>query len=619
MKNRWFYFASAVVIFSMLLAACTPAAPATQAPVAAPTEAPVQPTAVPAQPTAAAQAQPTVAEPAQPAACPAPVGKEPVQPPAAPKTITGGWTQEPDNIAPFYTTMTYAAWVAQLTLAGLGEWNEKGEFVPELAADVPTKENGGISADGLTITWKLKPCLYWSDGEPLTSKDIKFTWEQDIDPKNAVSTTTGYSLIESIETPDDLTAVLKFKELFPPWQTLFTQGPNNYGSILPEHMLKGKTELHNDPFIHWPTVSSGPWVIAEWIPGDHMTLLPNPNFYGGRPKLDQIQLKFIPDPETALAALKTGDIDWYPDFSESDIETISALEPDIHLTAVPGSEFEYFVFNLGSTAGMEGQPNSKADADGPCPLKDVNVRKAIILGTNRQQIVDTLLAGKTTVPSSNWPDKAWNNAKLPVDAYNPDEAMKLLDSAGYKPGPDGVRVGQCGGKEAKLSFDFETTDKQLRVDVAVAVQADLKKIGVEFKPHHTPGGTFFGTYPEGGILGAGKFDIAGFTTGYYPDPYPNGGDWDCNVASKDNPGGTTTNFMCDLKLVDLFKQVNASADPVARKAALDAVQQYIYDNSLVMMMYTRALVYGSTDRLVFGPNGFMSGLNWNSEVWDVKQ
>ena len=173
------------------------------------------------------------------------------------KSVTGAWSQEPDNIVPFYTQMSYAIWITQLTLAGLGEWDEGGNFVAELAAEVPSGSNGGVSADGLTITWKLQSGLKWSDGEPLTSADVKFTWESIMDPGNAVMSRVGYDKIASIDTPDDTTVVLNFSELYPPWQTLFTQGPNNSGALLPKHILEGQTALEGNPFIHWPKISSG--------------------------------------------------------------------------------------------------------------------------------------------------------------------------------------------------------------------------------------------------------------------------------------------------------------------------------------------------------------------------
>ncbi len=588
MKKNLYVLLSLLVLASVVLAACGggAAAPATDAPAGEATDAPA-------------------------AATEAPVSTEP-------KSATGAWSQEPDNIIPYFTQMSYAIWIAQLTMVGLGEWDDQGNFVAELAADVPTAENGGVSADGLTITWKLREGLKWSDGEPLTSADVKFTWEAIMDPANAPLSRVGYEKIASIETPDDLTVVITFSELYPPWQTVFTQGPNNQGSILPKHILEGKTALESDPFIHQPDVASGPFVITDWVPGDHMTLSRNDNFYGSRPNLDTVNIKFVPTPETALAALETGDIDWYPDFSESDIETVGALEPAIHLQVVPGADFEHYFFNLGTKAGVDGK--GAADQDGFCPFKDVNVRKAITLGINRQAFVDSLLAGKTTVPATQWPNSAWSNGSLTPDAYDAEAAAALLEEAGYVLGDDGIRHGDCNGEDTKLSFTFDTTDKQLRVDIALAVQSDLAKIGVEFKPNHTPGGTFFAGYTDGGIMPTGNYQMAGYTTGFYPDPMTGVFDsYSCaTVPSEASPAGANNYLICDPALDELLAAVNATADPAARKVALDAVQKYVFDQYYVIMMYARANVYGYVDRFVPGPFGFYSNMNWNAEVWDVK-
>lgn len=534
------------------------------------------------------------------------------------KSATGAWSQEPDNIVPYFTQMSYAIWITQLTLVGLAEWDDQGNFVPELAAEVPTADNGGVSADGLTITWKLKEGLKWSDGEPITSADVKFTWEAVMDPGNAPTSRTGYDKIASVETPDDQTVVITFSELYPPWQTLFTQGPNNGGAILPKHVLEGKTALESDPFIHQPSVGSGPFIITEWVAGDHMTLLPNKNFYKGRPVLDQVQIKFVPTPETALAALQTGDVDWYPDFSESDIATLKDMQGQgvLGFKVVPGADFEHYFFNMGTTTGVDG--SGAADVDGFCPFKDIRVRKAITLGINRQAFVDSLLSGETIVPATQWPNSSWTNSSLQADAYDPDAAMALLEEAGYTDADgDGVREGKCNGEDVKLSFNFETTDKQIRVDIALATQSDLAKIGVEFKPIHTPAGTFFGTYADGGPMPTGNYNMAGYTTGFYPDPYTD--NYKCeSVPSAANPSGTNWYLNCDPVLSDMMEEMNASSDPSVRKEKLDAAQQYIFENYYVIMMYARANIYGYSNRFVPGPFGFFSNQNWNAEVWDVK-
>ena len=530
--------------------------------------------------------------------------------------MTGAFDQEPDSIVPYFSQMSFAIWVTQLTLAGLAEWDDQSNFVPELAAEIPSTENGGVSEDGLTITWKLKDCLFWSDGTPLTSADIKFTWEAIVDPGNAVATKTGYDKIASIETPDPLTAVITFSELYPPWQTLFTQGPNNSGAIIPQHILEGQTALEGNDFIHQPTVGSGPFVITEWVPGDFMTLLPNPNFYAGRATLDRVQIRFVADSAAALAALQTGDVDWYPNFSEGDITTMQALEPDVVLTVVAGSDFEHYFFNLGRTEGVDGR--GAADQEGFCPFKDINVRHAITIGINRQAIVDELLAGLTAVPVSQWPNTAWTNTNLEVEGYDPEAAAALLDEAGYTLGADGIRVGDCNGEQTRLSFNFETTDAPIRIDAATAAQADLAAIGIEFTPIHTPAGTFFGQYVDGGPLTTGNYDMGGYTTGFYPDPYTD--NFQCeSVPNAEKPDGTNWYHLCDPALSDLVDSSLDTVDIAARKAIIDEVQKNIAENYYVIPMYARGDVFGSTPRFQFGPMGPQSNINWNAELWDVTE
>jgi len=592
-KRSMFFLVSLIALTSLLLAACGPAAT---------TVAPATVVPPPPPPTQAATG------------CSPAVGTAAIPFPTGGKTVTVAFSQEPDLLSGLFSSMSFAQWITQGILVGLATWDANNNFIPELAVEVPTALNGGVSADGLTITWHLKPCLYWSDGQPLTSADVKFTWQVEVDPGNAVYSRAGYDQITSVDTPDDNTVVLHFKSLYPGWQTLFTSGPNNQGSIQPMHLLQGKTNLEKEPFTHWPTISSGPFVITDWIAGDHLVMLPNPNYWKGHPKLDQILIKFVPDPETAKAALKTGDVDFVPDFAESDLADLPALEPAIHTRVDAGPEFEHYLFNM----GVKGTGVGQSDYEGFCPFKNVDVRKAIILGIDRQTIVDTLLFGKTTVPASLWPNSYWYNTSLTPYPYDPEQAKTLLENAGYTVDTKtGYRHGMCNGVDTKLSFNFETTTKQLRKDMAVAVQGMLAKIGVEFKPIHTPSGTFFGNYASGADMATGNFDMAGYTTGFYPDPYTDG--FLCStVVSNQNQGGDNNYHICDPALDALFAAVNASADPATRKIAVDKVQQYMFDNALVIPIYARANVMSYTDRMILPPTSVISGMMGDMFDWDVK-
>ena len=544
------------------------------------------------------------------------------------KKVTISYSQEPDNIRLEYSNMTYSAWLDQIIDAGLGTWDNTDTYVPELAAEIPTAANGGISADGLTITWKLKPNLKWSDGQPLTSKDVLFTWQSQMDPKNAPISTAGFKQITSIDTPDDLTAVLHYAALYPAWQLTFAVGAQGIsGGLLPAHILQGKTGLEKDPEIHKPTVAAGPFMIKDWVAGDHMSLVPNPNWYGDKPKLSEIDIKFVPDPETALAALKTGDVDMNPDFAESDIPTISALEPKVHLRVDTTPSFEHLFFNLGVTNSTikdaSGKVIGNSDVAGFCPFQDVNVRKAFMLATDRDTIAKTLLYGKVTVPASLWPNTPWYNTSLTPYPYDAAQANTLLDTAGYPKGSDGIRAGTCNGNPVKFSLGVETTNKQVRIDTMNALADMYKQIGVELKPNPLPSGTFFGSYSEGADMMLGKFDLAIYTTGFYPDPDPLDG-FDCSgVPSKDNQNGQNNAYhYCDQtgQMEKLIDATRASVDPAVRKTAFDAVQKYQYDNVLFIPLYARANVSAYTDRFIFPKTSAYCYFACPSTVvqWDVK-
>ena len=153
--------------------------------------------------------------------------------------------------------------------------------------------------------------------------------------------------------------------------------------------------------------------------------------------------------------------------------------------------------------------------------------------------------------------------------------------------------------------------------MATAVQGMLANIGVEFKPVFTPSGTFFGNYASGADMATGKFDMAGYTTGFYPDPYTDG--FLCStVISNQNQGGDNNYHICDPALDTMSQAVNASADPAVRKAAIDQIQQYMYDNALVIPIYARANVMAYTDRFILPPTSVISGMMGDMFDWDVK-
>jgi len=605
MKRNLFALLSLLVVASVLLAACG-GGQATEAPAAteAATEAP-----------AATEA----AAPTEAACAPAVAGWDPTTADTGAKGITIAFEQEPDQAVSMFSNMSFSAWIWQTYGVGPGKWDDQNNLIAYAATEVPSAENGGVSADGLTITYHLKPCIFWSDGEPITSKDFAYTYSAMMDPANAPISRSGWDKIASFETPDDQTVVITFSTLYPSWPTLFNLGPNNTGGgLLPAHVFEGQTGLETNPQIHQPTWAGGPFAIKEWVAGDHMTLVRNPNYFGNAAKLDYINIKFVPDPEAGLAALQAGDVQLMVNLAESDIETVKGLESQGILLRVDATpDFEHLFFNLGTVAGVDGKGIS--DVDGFCPFKDVRVRKAIALGTDRLGFIQNYLKEtESAFIASLWPNSYWYNTNLTPYPYDPEQANALLDEAGYPVGSDGIRAGTCDGQEVKFSLGIETTTAQRRVDDVLTIQSELKQIGIDIIPNHLPAGTFFGSYTEGADMPKGLYDMAIYTTGYYPDPDASSS-WRCaDVPNASNPSGGNTYHICDPEVDAMFEEALTSADPATRKAVYDKIQQYMYDNVLMIPLYARANIFAYSENLVFPPSSGYANAFWSAEDFDIK-
>jgi peptide/nickel transport system substrate-binding protein len=244
-----------------------------------------------------------------------------------------------------------------------------------------------------------------------------------------------------------------------------------------------------------------------------------------------------------------------------------------------------------------------------------------MLATDRDTINKQLLNGYATVPATLFPNNPpWTNESLKPYPYDPDQANQLLDQAGYPKGSDGIRAGKCNGQDVKFSLRIETTTKQVRVDTMNALSDMYSKIGVELKPNPLPAGTYFGSYSAGADLKTGKnWDLAIYTTGIYPDPDP-GQIWTCaGVPSKDHQGGNNDWHLCDPKMDELVKATQVF-DQTQRVAAFQALQQYMYDQVLMIPLYARANISGYTDRFVW-PDKLNADCYFVCDVtkWDVKQ
>ena len=356
----------------------------------------------------------------------------------------------------------------------------EGTFVPNLATEVPTVENGGVSADGLTWTFALKPGVLWHDGQPFTSRDVQFTWETIMNPDVAVRSRTGHDKIASVETPDAATVVMTLKEPFAPFQALWIGGVT---SIIPAHVLEASADINTDAFNTSAPVGTGPFSFVEHVGGDHLTVQRNASYHGGPAKLERIIVKLVPELPVLFTQFKTGEVDVvdYQGILSDRWEEAEGLEGRT-VVRKPSNFCEFIYFN-----------NSLPQ------FQDKRVKKAIYHATDVQTVLDTIYYGLeiptlTYLPPSHWA----YNPDVQTYPYDLEAAKALLDEAGFVPGGDGVRT----KGDVRLAFTMSTSaGNTLRESAEQILQQAYQEIGIEMTIDNRPASTLWSE-----DVPAGKFD-----------------------------------------------------------------------------------------------------------------
>ncbi len=285
----------------------------------------------------------------------APAAQAPAGPPAAPVAQAPGegdtlrllWVQAPTILNPHLATGTKDFDASRVTYEPLASFDKDGRLVPFLAAEIPSRENGGLAADGRSVTWKLKPDVKWSDGAPLSARDVKFTFEFVVDKATAATTGSTYSSVASVEALDETTVRVHFSAVNPAWSLPFV---GTAGLILPEHVFKdyAGAKAREAPANLLP-VGTGPYRVVEFKPGDIVVYEPNPFFRErGEPFFSRVELKGGGDPATAArAVLQTGDVDFIPGVSVPPqvLEQLQAAGRGRVLVSPPGGFSEWIELN----------------------------------------------------------------------------------------------------------------------------------------------------------------------------------------------------------------------------------------------------------------------------------
>jgi peptide/nickel transport system substrate-binding protein len=524
---------------------------------------------------------------------------------AAGSTFTVGFAQEPDLLNGNYTNMSFGVWAVYLMQANLWDYDNKLQPVPVLVKEIPTSANGGISKDGKTLTIHLKDGLKWSDGQPLNADDVVFTLQMYLDKAN--NFTISVPVQDQVKNPsdikkvDDTTVSVTTKDAQYP-ENIF--GVNNF-FLLPKHIYepiykKDKT-LEKADENNLPTVFSGPFMLKEWKHGTSLTYVPNPNYVLGAPKIQQVVIRIFPDPQTANAAFIAGDLDMVVNLQVDEINQIkSSLKnaDDATFVSVYGSFREALWFNIRT---------DKYPRAGHPALQDKRVRQAIRMGINRQSLVHDLLGDVETLTDSMWADTPFVNKDITFVKYDPQGAGKLLDEAGWVMGSDNIRQsknvkGIPDGTKLELTYG-STTASQRKKNMAV-IQQDLAKIGIKVTLKNYDPTQFFGPYQDGGITKTGAEDIDEYANNSVTTNPANTRIFECNnITSDSNPGGQNYIGWCNPEFDKLQLVTESAADPKASQDAANRLQQILYDEVPIIILYTR------TDKYAYQTGRFTNALN----------
>ncbi len=513
--------------------------------------------------------------------------------------------QEPTTLLPLYRNQTVATVVGNGVVEGLARARADGQYEGELAKTAPTIGSGvTVSGSKMEVRWELKPDLKWSDGNPLTSADIKFTWERWMaDPK--VNTRAGFSDIEAIDTPDPLTAIVKYKAIYPPYM-------DNFLGLLPKHLYEKEPDLSKTDY-NRKHVGTGPYMVTDFKVGESITLERNTNYrVKDKQYLDKIIFKSVPSSQVAIAQLKAGEVHGMWNLLESEMLDLEK-ETGIAIQADRSPSVERIELNTAMNKDMT-EPTSTHPV-----LGDIEMRKALLWATPKQQIIDKLLAGKVKVANSPV-SLGWASPTLTQDGYDQKKANDALDKAGWVKGTDGIR--SKAGARASLTITT-TTGNQTRERIEQVLIDEYKAIGVELKIQNMPSAVLLsGSWTASDPRKRGTFDMVmfGSSPGIDPGTTVTQRYYSKNIPHSGNTGAGQN--YTRVKNPDLDKAIedsNATLEQEKRKEAYARALKLLNDQYVIIWLYDRADIDGRRTELRGWVENPWQEVTDNMEDWFLRK
>ncbi|MCJ7628826.1 MAG: peptide ABC transporter substrate-binding protein [Longimicrobiales bacterium] len=480
--------------------------------------------------------------------------------------------------------------IAFSMVEGLITADDNNTYIPVLAKEIPTEENGLIvrNADGtVDMKWELHPGVLWHDGEELTSKDVCFTWSFVTSEGSQTYNRHEYLGIIDCLMPDAYTVVFRWDDSYGYYAGLFE-------AVLPEHILGGKTteEIVNYvPYNRGPeTIGTGPFKFAEWKSGEYIRVVRNEDYWRGPefPAIDEIVWSFIPDSNTRLNAMKAGR-HHYARLEPTQVIEVQEVEGyDIHL--VSQNTFMHFDLSINLDRGR-------------VLFGDPTVRQAIFHAIDREAIADQLMQGTVTIANTPInPNSPYFNAAVPSYEYDPVRARRMLDQAGWVVGPDGIREKD----DQRFSFVMlNRAGSADRIDIAQVIQAQLKEIGIEVQFETLESAAWTQKWRSGlweGMVSAWFLPADPSITGLYACDGPN------NMTG-----------LCHPELDEAMEASDRALSFEERKPLLDEAQERLAKTARSLPIYYNVVPELVSTRIGnFRASGTNFGSFWNLYEWTLR-
>jgi peptide/nickel transport system substrate-binding protein len=520
------------------------------------------------------------------------------------------WWQGPTLLNPHFAVGTKDQDGSRIFYEPLAGWDSSGTLVPMLAAEIPSRENGGLAADGMSVTWKLKQGVQWHDGKPFTADDVLFNWEYASDPATAAVTIGSYKDVK-VEKVDDHTVVVRFAKPTPFWADAFV---GTVGMLIPKHLFADyKGAKSREAPTNLKPVGTGPYRFVDFKPGDLVKGELNPNYHRpNRPYFDTIEMKGGGDAVSAArAVIQTGEYDFAWNMQVED-EILQRLEKGGKGYALiyPTGNIEHIQLNSADPWTEVDGERASAKTQHPL-LTDPAVRQALALLVDRAS-VQAHIYGRTGVATGNFV----NNPERFVSKntkweFNIDKANQLLDTGGWKKGADGIR--EKDGKKLKLVF--QTSINTPRQKTQAIIKQACQKAGIDMELKSVTASVFFSSDVANPDTYT-KFycDMQMYTT-TMPQPDPERflnqfTSWE--VATKENKwqGRNITRWRNE-EYDKTYRAAEAELDPVKRAALLIKLNDLVCNDQTVIPVVYRPGVAAISHKLKAPISG------WDVNTWNL--